>query len=113
MFAKVALFIHLKVQKRDSLSYANHKYNQSASGIKRGSTAPGGQGHPTRGDLSLSFAISGGPLDTSMTIPGGARHQYNVSSDLTINQQVLQHKFKPRAISSTVTKNIANKKVKL
>ena len=26
-----------------SLSYANHKYNQSASGIKRGSTAPNGQ----------------------------------------------------------------------
>jgi len=25
-----------------SLSYANHKYNQSSSGIKRGSTAPGG-----------------------------------------------------------------------
>ena len=70
-----------------SLSYANHKYNQSASGIKRGSTAPGGQNNAlNRGDLSLSYAKGGGPLDTSMTIQGGARHQYNVSSDLTANQ---------------------------
>ena len=66
-----------------------------------------------RGDLSLSFAKGAGPNDTSMTIQGGTRHQYNVSSDLSLNQQVLQHKFKPRAISSTVSKNIANKKAKL
>lgn len=105
-----------QVGRGGSLSYANHKYNQSASGIKRGSTAPNGQGaaaHMNRGDLSLSFAKGAGPNDTSMTIQGGTRHQYNVSSDLSLNQQVLQHKFKPRAISSTVSKNIANKKVKL
>lgn len=29
-----------QVGRGGSLSYANHKYNQSASGIKRGSTAP-------------------------------------------------------------------------
>lgn len=68
-----------------SLSYANHKYNQSASGIKRGSTAPGGnnnQTHVTRGDLALSYNKGGGPHEQSSTIQGGTRHQYNMSSDM-------------------------------
>lgn len=75
-----------------SLSFANHKYNQSASGIKRGSTAPSnvvGQAAMSgagRGDKSLNFAIGGPMMETSNTmIPGGSRHQYNVSSDLSMN----------------------------
>ena len=78
-----------------SLSYANHKYNQSASGIKRGSTAPNGQVNNSnhhgqgRGDMGLSYTLNGtGQMDAaSTTIPGGSRHQYNMSSDLSLSNQ--------------------------
>ena len=65
--------------------------------------------------MSLSFAMGGGRphMDTSSTIPAGVRHQNNASSDMQLNQQAIQYKFKPRAISSTVSKNIANKKAKM
>lgn len=60
------------------------------------------------------MGLGGGPpaqMDQSQIV--GGRHQYNMSSDLSLQQQVLNQQFKPRALSSTVSKNLASKKIKL
>ena len=60
------------------------------------------------------MGLGGGPpaqMDQSQIV--GGRHQYNMSSDLSLQQQALNQQFKPRALSSTVSKNLASKKIKL